>query len=252
MNPLYLKAASALLLGSVYLHSAEASQVTLEGAVDNPGTQRLEDHARLSDAIAAAAPLVDAYLLGTSFRRKEAEFQQQSLKAGLMYDLSVLKRNESAAVSSTASSLLTWLGTQPATGRVRQAIDMRLIQIQPKKNPELVDGDSLQFPRRPTTVHVIGAVKAPCILTHSPLKVAAQYARECKKETSADPDYIYIIQADGQVTRHGIASWNRADPQAVSPGGRIYIPIAESAARKVDVHFNDEFATFVSTLAVSP
>lgn len=252
MKPLYLKAAIVLLLGSVSLHSAYASQVTIEGAVDNPGTRQLEAHARLSDAIAAAAPLADAYLLGTSFRRKEAELQQQSLKAGLMYDLSVLMRNESSAVSNTASSLLTWLGTKPATGRVRQAIDMRLMQIQPKNNPELVEGDSLQFPRRPTTVHVIGAVKAPCILTHSPLKAAAQYARECRQETSADPDYIYIIQADGQVTRHGIASWNRADPQAVSPGGTIYIPIAESATRKTDVHFNDEFATFVSTQPVSP
>ncbi len=229
-----------------------ASEISVQGAVDHPGTLKLPASARLADAIIAAAPRHDAYLLGTRFNRDAAKQLQRRLKAGLLHDLGVLERHESVSVQETAEQLATWLEQRPVTGRVVQSIDVHLMQVQPRNNPEVQDGDSVIFTTRPATVNVVGAVSAPCALAHEARKGALQYVTECAARPTRDPDNIYVIQADGLITKLGVAAWNRADPQAVSPGGTIYVPVAAGALQGIDQDFNEEFAAFIATQPINP
>ncbi|MNC79941.1 hypothetical protein D3C75_1325760 [compost metagenome] len=54
------------------------------------------------------------------------------------------------------------------------------------------------------------------------------------------------------VQRIGIALWNRAGPQAVAPGGVIFVPLRQHAIDAVDSAFNAEFAAFIATQALQP
>jgi len=240
---------AALVLGG----NAEATQINLAGAVQNAGPATAPAGARLADALIAAQPRADAYLPGTLFLRESARQEQVRLKAGLLHDLHALSKHRKADYQHVAAALIEWLEPRPVTGRVVAAsTDMRLLQVQPLRNPELEAGDALDIPVRPETVTVSGAVRSVCTLPHAPLKSARQYAKECQREAAADPEYLYVIQADGNVQKLGVALWNRADPQAVSPGGTVYIPIRASVMDEIDPKFNAEFAAFIATQPVSP
>ena len=59
-------------------------------------------------------------------------------------------------------------------------------------------------------------------------------------------------QSEEASQQQGIALWNRADPQAVAPGGSIYVPLRESVLKSIDPAFNSDVATFIATQPVSP
>lgn len=227
-------------------------QVQVAGAVRTPGAFQIPAGGRLSDAVLAAAPAADAYLPGAMFLRERQRLAQVRLRAGLGHDLAQLQRSDEPAVAEAAGRLAAWLDGHPAIGRVAQPIDARLMQVQPQSNPVLEPADTLVVPTRPATVRVMGAVLAECQLQHAPLDDAPRYLQQCPASAAADPDAIYVIQPDGQVQRLGAALWNRADPQAVAPGGTVYVPVRTSSMPAVDENFNAEFAAFIATQPATP
>jgi len=232
--------------------TAHAVTITIQGAVQTPGTVTLAEGGRLADALVAVQPRADAYLTGSLFLRQSAVHPQVRLKAGLLHDLQQLSQHPQADYQHVATALIQWLEPRAVTGRVPQVTDMRLMQVQPQTNPQVEAGDQLQVPVRPATVTVSGAVREVCTLPHVALKSARQYAQQCQREKAADPEFLYVIQADGKVQKLGVALWNRDDPQAFSPGGTVYIPIRESVMQQIDPDFNAEFAAFIATQPASP
>jgi len=228
------------------------TQVQVTGQVRTPGIVDLPPGGRLADALIAASPTQDAYLAGTLFLRERERTAQRRLHAGLMHDLQELQKSSRPGVVQTAAALAQWLEEHQATGRVRQHIAPRLMQVRPQANPVLVQGDMVVIPPRTATVRVMGAVVAECPLKHEPLRDALDYLRDCAASDAADPNDLYVIQPDGNVQKLGIAAWNRSDPQAVAPGGTLYVPLEQSSARIVDEDFNSEFAAFIATQPITP
>lgn len=227
--------------------------VRIDGQVGTAGDY-VAPNGRLSSAMIAASPTSDAFLPGTSFNRVSARQDQLRLKAGLEYSLAQLTKQDDVQTRHIAERLLQWLRAREATGRVRILTDARLMQAQPRHDPVILGGDQLHIPLRPTSIQVMGAVDAAgssCTLPHVPLKSAPQYLADCPGAKGADPDNVYVIQPDGLVQKLGIATWNRADPHAIAPGGALYVPIAESRLQSLDPDFNSEFAAFVATQPVS-
>lgn len=247
----------ALLLPNASLASPSTTgrpvQARVSGEADGNSVITLPSGSRLSVLLIAAQPRDTAYLLGASLLREHERVQQVRLRAGLAHDLAELQRSPSPVLAKAAASLSVWLQAHAPTGRsIPQLMDMRLLQVQPLKNPMLQQGDIVQLPTRPTTVRVIGAVARACTLEHEATRDAKAYLSSCPATAAADPDVLFVIQPDGRVQQLGSALWNRSDPQPVAPGGTIYVPLRVSASNGVDAHFNEEFAAFIATQPIAP
>lgn len=239
--------------GSSNANSLESGlTVSAEGRVTSAGTLTLPVNSRLADLIIAAQPRADAYLLGSTFTRKGALAPQRRLKAGLLYDLHALESINDPDVQQLAPRLSEWIEDRAVTGRVRHRTDARLMQAQPMSNPQLQAADALYIPARPATITVTGAVQQECVLTHVPLKPARQYAAECARHAAADKGNLFVIQADGAIQQLSVEAWNRSEPQAVSPGGTVFVPLTSKALANIDANFNQEFAEFIATQFVNP
>lgn len=227
-----------------------AIRVTVDGAVQQPGPQQWPARARLAEATLAARPDADAWPTGASLQRHAARQEQARMKAGLAFDLQVLqRRSDDPALRAVAGRLAAWLDTLPVTGRVRAELEPRRTEVNPSANLPLADGDRIHYPQRPTTVRVVGAVAAPCTLAHVALRDALEYRNACPV-ASADRDWLFVIQPDGEVQRLGIAAWNRSPAHPLAPGATLYVPLPERALRDVDTEFNSAFADFIATQAV--
>ncbi|UGB38269.1 capsule biosynthesis GfcC family protein [Frateuria soli] len=230
---------------------AHAATVEVQGRVAHPGTQVLPEGARLADALLAADPRPDAYVLGAAWLRPSLEPAQRRLKAGVLYDLDVLAGEAGLAgddrLQAVARRLADMVRALPVTGRARGALlDPRPLELSPQ-NHLLAEGDRVLFPARPATVRVTGAVAHDCRLPHEPLRDAAAYLDDCPLAPGADADWLYAIQPDGTVERLGVALWNRAGPQPLAPGAVLYVPIRQAAAAKVDPLLNDQLAQWLAT-----
>lgn len=256
MQPRIVALMTGLLCTASVFAAAQPAQATIQvqvtGTVRTPGTFDVPPQGRLADAVVAAHPAPDAYLIGALFLRERERAEQLRLRAGLAHDLERLQRSSRPGVVQTAGQLAQWLGEHEPTGRVRQNVSPRLMQVQPQANPVLAHGDTLVVPSRPASIRVMGAVAAECSLKHEPLRDARDYLRDCALSDAADPDDLYVIQPDGNVQQLGIAAWNRSDPQAIAPGGTLYVPLDKSSVRKVDERFNSEFAAFIATQPIAP
>jgi len=226
---------------------ADTVEVTVEGAVNAPGIKPLATGARLAEAAIAAAPSDDAYVLGAALMRASARAEQIRLKAGLLFDLTMMQRDADQQLNLRAAALAESLTDLPVTGRVRQALDPRLMQIRPSENPVAAAGDSLWYPSRPSSVRVVGAVMQSCELPHDATADVTRYVRDCTSDDTADKNVVYIIQPDGQIQIAGIALWNRSDLMAVAPGGTVYVPVAERSISRISPEFNAQFAEFLAT-----
>lgn len=254
MRALAILACCLLLSATAGGVRAQSLQVSVEGQVHQPGARTLPAGTRLAEVVLAARPTADAYLLGASLLRRHAQGEQVRMKAGLLYDLQALAAGAATppAVAARATVLATWLDTLPASGRVRTELDPRRLEIDPASNHLLADGDRIVYPPRPTTIQVVGAVQAPCVLAHVPLRDAAEYLRECAPDAaSADRDTLFVIQPDGEVQVLGIALWNRAAPQALAPGAILYVPLAPRALQALAPDFNRQLADFLAKLPVT-
>lgn len=241
-----------VLLMLAWSTAAAAVQVQASGAVAHSGHTELNDPARLSDAAIAAQPLPQAYMKGAAWLRPGLLATQQRLKAGVLFDLASLQQRALAgddqALAASSAALRSWISSLPVTGRESPALlDPRAVEVNAPENHLLAAGDKLFYPLRPDGVRVVGAVQQPCTLPLVPLQDARLYLGACPLGDAADRDSIYVIEPDGRVFVQGVALWNRSEAQALAPGAVIYVPLRESAARKVDATMNSDIAAFLAT-----
>lgn len=246
-----LALSAALLLGLAGTATARM-QVEVTGAVGHPGPLELKDGARLSDAALAAEVQPHAYLLGAAWLRADRVVPQVRLKAGVLFDLGQLGidalKHRQTALATTASGLRSRLARLPVTGRVPALLDPHAIQVTAADNWPLHPGDRLDFPLRPATISIVGAVQHPCTVPLEPLQDARRYLATCPDITrAADPDWLYVIQPDGRVFRQGVALWNRSAPMALAPGAVLYVPLDARAAHAIDPTLNHDIAAFLAT-----
>lgn len=246
--------AAAVMLAALMcavVSPAAATQVELGGDVDAPGPMQLPAKARLSDAALAAHVRTDAYMAGAAWLRPSLKLEQQRAKAGLLFDLDSVKRQALKDghddLAQLAAGLATWLNAMPVTGRQVALLDPRAVEVNATENHLVGEGDALYYPRRPSTIRVVGAVAQSCELPLVALQDARQYLAGCAPSPQADADWLYVIQPDGRIYRQGIALWNRSAPMSLAPGAFLYVPISERQVHGVAPDLNHELSAFLAT-----
>lgn len=241
----------ALVTTSPAVHASAPITVYVEGAVRSPGAQQHEVGSRFSDALEAAAPRRHAYPLGASVLRTTQHAEQVRQRAGVLHDLRLVAESSDVpgAVASRAATLYTRVDGLPATGRVPLEGNVRRLEVSlGDTNNLLASGDRILVPERPGSVTVIGAVQAPCRLPHVPDQNAVAYAQACAMDTiAADPDTLFVIQPDGNITKVGIANWNRSPVQALAPGAIVLVPFANRHIARLAPELNSALASFLAT-----
>lgn len=247
------RALLACLLIACAGHASARMAIQAAGEVAHAGTLVVPGDARLSTAALAAAPRAGAYLLGAAWLRPALQRSQVRLKAGVLYDLTALHTRAvatgDAGLAATAQRLHAWLSSLPVTGRSPRALlDPRVVEATPAADWPVAPGDTLFYPTRPSSVSIVGAVRAACTLAFEPLAGAQRYLARCPAAPGADPDWAFVIEPDGAVFRRGIALWNRAaSPLPLAPGAVVYVPIDAGAAAAIDPELNGEVAHFLAT-----
>ncbi|MGY1882532.1 MULTISPECIES: capsule biosynthesis GfcC family protein [Pseudomonas] len=225
--------------------------MTVSGQVRNPGPVALQAEARLLDVITAAQPDAQGYWLGAAWLRQPLLQRQAQFKAGVLFDLQTLQHAALAAGlegrAHAAAELYRQVQALPVTGRQVAMLDPVAVEVGFAPNLPVSDGDRLMYPSRPDSVRVLGAVAAGCTVPFVPLRQARDYLVACPSSKEADTDYLWLVQPDGQVTRLGIAPWNREDGVPPAPGSTLLVPIRSDDLDPPTPQLNQQLAEFLAT-----
>lgn len=247
----YVLLASMSAAGMDVGASTPSLEVSVEGAVSRPGPIQLPAGSRFADAVVAAMPRRDAYILGASAFRVATYTEHVRLRAGLLHDLRTIAEwaDASPAVAARAAALHSWVEGLPVTGRVPIEGNPRRLEVsRGYRNSLLAQGDHFFFPERPDTVTVVGAVVAPCAIPHVAGRDARDYLSDCLIDRdAADPDTIHVIQPDGQASAIGVAAWNRSPAQLLAPGAIIYVPLRKKVTAEVAPELERDMTIFLAS-----
>jgi polysaccharide export outer membrane protein len=217
--------------------------VTLSGEFRNPGVYGIRPGERLSSVLKRAGGLLPtAYPQGAIFiRRSVRELQEKSRQE-------LIQRIEQE--SATVKTSLTTTGTEqaqlaeeavqqrervlgalrraPASGRLVIRLQAGLKGFEnSSQDIELRNGDTLEIPKQPGIVLVIGQVYNTNAITYVPGKNAGWYLSQGGGATRlADKGAIFILRANGEITsRHQGGWWStKVLSAAVRPGDTIVVP----------------------------
>lgn len=233
--------------------TVNAVEITVKGLVRDPGPHTLPGGARLFDAARAAGVRNDAYLAGAAWLSTAAKADQNKLKIGILFDLTMQIReaqvNGNGPRATLAQRLRLQIAPMAATGRRLVSLDPIRLELERKQNRPLQSGDEIIYPARPSSIEILGAVARDCSLPFDGLRTATRYLEACPKHAEADPDWLWIIQPDGNAIRLGIAPWN-ADPDVtLAPGARLFVPLRSGPEFRTDT-MNAEIARFLATQPV--
>lgn len=227
------------------------TRIEVLGTLPSPGKKDIPEDLRLGQLLGQLRVDPLGYWLGASWQRQGLKAEQTRLKAGILFDLIQLERlaklQDTPSLANAAQQLKTQVSALPITGRQVYHLDPLVVELNAAHSPKLEDGDRLIFPQRPASVRITGAVASDCTLPFVPLQQADRYAKQCPALADADPDYLYVIHPDGQVTRLGIALWNREDGAPPAPGAVLLVPLDAHEVKTIAPELNQELAEFLAT-----
>lgn len=233
----------------------ESTQIAVKvtGAVNNPQVFSLPSNARLLELVSLAQVKPEAFLRGAIWSNPEQQLAQQKLKLGILFDLNTLVEVEKQQQKSKLLDVLLnwqqWVAAMPVTGRHLVSLDPARLDIEQRHNRPLAQGDEIFYPSRPSTIQITGAVDQPCMMPFVALKPAESYLQGCKQHQEADPNWLFIIQPDGQISHYGIAAWNKMRSEYPAPGARLFIPLQSTQQKNLST-LNLDVVKFLATQAI--
>jgi protein involved in polysaccharide export with SLBB domain len=217
--------------------------VSVKGEVRNPGVYGIRPGERLSSVLKRAGGLLPtAYPQGAIFMRRSVrelqEKSRQELIQRLEQESAVVKTSltttgtEQAQLAQEAAQqrerVLEALRRAPASGRLVIRLQAGLKGFEnSSQDIELSNGDTLEIPKRPGVVLVVGQVYNTNAVAYAPGKNAGWYLSQGGGATRlADKGAIFIVRADGEITsRHQRGWWStKVLSAAVRPGDVIVVP----------------------------
>jgi polysaccharide biosynthesis/export protein len=220
-----------------------AQAVRIDGEVLRPGSYDLQHGERLSSLIQRAGGLSDiAYARGALFRRESVRLAEQqamahaadALDQGLAGAL-IKERGLAPNTVQTARTLVDRLRASPALGRVVVEANPGRLVDRPDLDILLEPGDSIFYPKRPSTVLVTGEVLAGGALQFRSGLQAADYISLAGGTTDfADEERAFVLLPDGSARRLRQSAWNY-EPLPILPGSAIIVPQDPAPFRFFDV-----------------
>jgi protein involved in polysaccharide export with SLBB domain len=216
--------------------------VTIRGEVAKPGVYGIRPGERLSSLLQRAGGLLPtAYPQAAVFERLSVyELQQKSrqeLIERIEQESTVVKTSlttsgsEEAALQQQAAQerqrMLEALRRAPISGRL-------VIHLRPGKRSfegspddiELRAGDSLEIPKQPGFVVIVGQVYNSNAITYTPGRNVGWYLSRAGGATGlANKKAIFIVRANGSVTSGNAGLWSGGVlSAAIGPGDTIVVP----------------------------
>jgi protein involved in polysaccharide export with SLBB domain len=217
--------------------------VTVSGEVRNPGAYGIRPGERLSSVLKRAGGLLPtAYPMGAIFTRTSVRELQEKSRQELIQRIEQEGATVKASLTTTGSEqaqlvqeaalqqqrALEALRRAPASGRLVVRLQSGLKGFEnSSQDIEVRDGDTLEIPKRPGMVLVIGQVYNTNAITYVPGKNAGWYLSQGGGATRlADKGAIFIVRADGEITsRHQEGYWStKVLSAAIRPGDTIVVP----------------------------
>jgi hypothetical protein len=179
-----------------------------------------------------------AALYSLDNREPEIEREQVILKLKQLEEaLSSPKRTpQREAVSALREQISDWVLYR----RVPILLDYDWVRIRTEHNPRFDAGDYwLKVGARPTTLSLIGAVREQKSIKHQGAAPVFHYMKQIQLNSIADLDWLYVIQASGEVQKIPVAQWNRKN-HTLRPGSTLFVPIDVSKLPKRFKTVNEE------------
>jgi len=218
------------------------ASVTVQGEVAKPGVYGIQPGERLSSLLRRSGGfLPDAYPPAAVLERSEVRAMQQKSREELIQRLeqesTVVKTaittsgTEEAALQQAAvlqrQRILETLRRAPLSGRL--VVHLRRNEkgfIGSPEDIELRAGDTLDIPKQPGFVVIVGQVYNSNAISYSPGKNAGWYLSRAGGATSfANKKAIFIIRADGSVTSASGSLWSGGVLSSpIRPGDTIVVP----------------------------
>lgn len=221
--------------------------VRVEGEVATPGIYQAAPGETLRQLLQRAGGLTDqAYLYGLELsrastrqaqsvaladavRRLEAQLASQS--AYLTANLTTADAQAAAALQASQRELraaqLNRLKTMRPSGRISLELDTRAAGLQDLPDLPLEDGDQVTIPNRPGYVFAVGAVDNSNALVWRPGRRVADYLESAGVQPDADQENIFVVRADGSVSRRGGGGWlgrGGVESLELMPGDTLVVP----------------------------
>ncbi len=216
--------------------------VTLRGEVGKPGVYGIQPGERLSSLLRRAGGLLPtSYAQAAVFERIEVREMQQKNRQELIQRLeqesTVVKTavttsgNEEVALQQAAMQqrqrVLDALRRAPISGRL--VVHIRQGQkgfAGSADDLELRAGDTLEIPKQPGFVTIVGQVYNSNAITYAPGKNAGWYLSHAGGATGlANKKAIFIVRANGSVTSGSSGPWSGGVLSSpIGPGDTIVVP----------------------------
>jgi len=218
------------------------ASVTVRGEITKPGVYGIQPGERLSSLLRRAGGLLPtAYPQAAVFERIDVREMQQKTRQELIQRMEqetpVVKSavttsgSEEAALQQAAvqqkERMIDALRRTPVSGRLVVHIRAGQKDFQGSADDiELRAGDSLEIPKQPGFVVIVGQVYNSNAITYSPGKNAGWYLSHAGGATGfANKKAIFIIRANGSVSSGGGDAWSGGIlSAAIGPGDTIVVP----------------------------
>jgi protein involved in polysaccharide export with SLBB domain len=218
------------------------ASVTVRGEIAKPGVYGIQPGERLSSLLRRAGGLLPtAYPQAAVFERMDVREMQQKSRQELIQRIeqesTVVKSavttsgSEEAALQQAAmqqrARVLEALRRAPVSGRLVVHIRQGRKDFQGSADDiELRAGDTLEIPKQPGFVVIVGQVYNSNAITYSPGKNAGWYLSRAGGATGlANKKAIFIVRANGSVTSGSSDLWSGGIlSSAIGPGDTIVVP----------------------------
>jgi protein involved in polysaccharide export with SLBB domain len=218
------------------------ASVSITGEIAKPGVYGIQPGERLSSLLRRAGGLlVTAYPQAAIYERVDVRELQQKSRQELIQRLEQESTVFKAAVTTSGSDeaalqqaamqqrqrMLEALRRAPISGRL--VVHIREGQKGFAGSPddiELRAGDTLEIPKQPGFVVIVGQVYNSNAISYSPGKNAGWYLSRAGGATGlANKKAIFIIRANGAVTSGNSSLWSGGVlSSALGPGDTIVVP----------------------------
>lgn len=217
---------------SLYIGEFVYRTVTIEGAVENPGSYKIEEGATLSSLIKRAGGYLEsAFPEGGIYINQDAKIIAETYKDKLIQDITknIASKITSPSVAgnadqSTLSIVTNEIRNQDVSGRVVVEFDLRKIALNKNLDTTLQDGDSIFIPRKTNNIHILGEVKNPATIAYfQNITISGAIKSSGNYTEFADKKNIVIIEPDGSIN-FVTNRWGMISSSDLQPGSIIYIP----------------------------
>ncbi|MEN9912112.1 MAG: hypothetical protein RI956_556, partial [Pseudomonadota bacterium] len=213
--------------------------VKLEGEFNAGGVYQALPNETLLQLVQRVGGLTDkAYVYGAVLTRKTVQSNQQKAMDSTLEKLerdlnlqSLTRATSSENAAQQAQSVqasqqfLNQLKSVKASGRIAMDIPPTAY-LSDVPDIAVEDGDTLYIPPQQATVSIVGAVHNENTVLHVANKSLKQYLSQAGDLTaSADADNIYVLRANGSITRktNGWLGWLGSEV-VLHPGDAIIVP----------------------------